>query len=170
MIEIRMTDQEDIWAINNIWNDAILNTNAYLSSHQKTIEDTAEWLAAHSDGDAYFALTALIDRQVAGWACVSPFRSIDGYRSTAEISIYTHKEFRHRGVAQKLLMTLEVEALKRGIHSLVSVITTDNDISINLHRKNNYIITGGLREIAIKNGQFFDVVFLQKILTDEVRR
>lgn len=163
-VNIRKTIFNDIEDINKILNHAIANTNAYLSSTQKSIEDTINWYDQHNSPDRYFALSAVAENSVLGWACVSPFRSIDGFAPTAEVSIYVDHRHRRKGIACRLLEALVEEAERRNFHNLISFITIDNQTSIYLHRKQGFEIQGTLKQVAIKNGKYQDVVIMAKIL------
>lgn len=163
---IRKTISADLIYINQIQNHAIANTNAYLSSRIKRIEDTQVWFDEHNTNESYFALTAEIvgNSVVAGWACLSAFRAIEGFAPTAEVSVYTHVDYRGKGIASKLLATLIDEARRRQFHNLISFITVDNQTSIRLHDKLGFEKQGLLREVAFKNGVFHDVIVLGKLL------
>lgn len=163
-IVIAETELQDLPAINSILNEAIANTNAYLSNKQKTMEEMMDWYSRHHTTDSHFALTAKHRGVVVGWASLSPFRQIEGFALTAEVSVYTHVGFRGKGIGDCLLKSLIETASKRNFHSLVSVITSDNEVSISLHQKNGFELQGMLKESATKNGKLFDVVFMAKLL------
>ncbi|MBP1616474.1 MAG: sortase-like acyltransferase [Bacteroidetes bacterium] len=164
-VKIRKTAFEDLEAINNILNHAIANTNAYLSSKQKTIKDTEDWFEEHNLPDGYFSLSCEYEGSVIGWACISSFRSIEGFAPTAEVSVYVDLAYRGRGIAGKLMEALIQEAQKRNFHNLISFITVDNETSIFLHQKHGFEVQGTLKEVAIKNGQYQDVVVMAKLLS-----
>ncbi|OJU56147.1 MAG: hypothetical protein BGN96_14940 [Bacteroidales bacterium 45-6] len=163
-VKIRKTVFQDLEAVNAILNDAIANTNAYLSSRQKSMKDTEDWFRQHDTSIGYFAFSAEMGHLVAGWACVSPFRSIDGFAPTAEVSVYVDVLHRGKGIAGKLLEALENEARRRSFHNLISFITIDNETSLHLHRKHGFEVQGTLKQVALKSGQYLDVVVMAKLL------
>ncbi len=163
-IIVRKTEKRDIPEIQDILNEAILNTNAYLSSVQKSLEDMKAWFEEHNTANSYFSLSAEMQGNVVGWASISAFRSIDGFAPTAELSVYIQKDYRRLGIAKKLMESVISEAKKRNFQNLISFITIDNEISIQLHQKMDFKIQGELKQIAWKNGKFHDVVILVKTL------
>ena len=164
-IIIRPTIKEDLPAIRNILNDVIAGTDYYLSEKLKTAKDMERWFDEHQDDDRYFALTALCGNDFAGWVSLSSFRKADGYNISAELSIYVHPEHHRKGIADKLIWTIEDVAYKKGlIHCIISVITANNTASIALHEKHGYKTTGIFKEIAYKNGAYRDVVMMSKLL------
>ncbi len=163
-VKIRNTAFKDLENINAILNHAIVNTNAYLSSKQKTMKDTESWFEEHNSPDKYFSLSAEYENLVIGWACLSSFRSIEGFAPTAEVSVYVDLTYRGRGIAGKLLEALVEEARKRDFHNLISFITIDNKTSIHLHQKQGFEVQGTLKEVAIKNEKHQDVVVMAKLL------
>lgn len=161
---IRKTVFEDLASLNAILNHAIAHTNAYLSHKQKSMRDTEDWFEQHNTPDGYFSLSAEYEGSVAGWSCVSSFRSIEGFAPTAEVSVYVDVPYRGRGIAGKLLEALVNEARIRHFHNLISFITIDNETSIHLHQKQGFQMQGTLKEVALKNGKYQDVVVMAKLL------
>ena len=43
-----------------------------------------------------------MDDFVVGYASLSPYRTKDAFKSTVELSIYIHQDYRGKGVASKL--------------------------------------------------------------------
>jgi L-amino acid N-acyltransferase len=101
---------------------------------------------------------------VLGYASYGPFRPFDGYRLTAEHSVYVAETARRRGVARALLTALEERARAQGLHVLIGGIAADNEPSLRLHAQLGYHETGRLPEVGQKFGRWLDLVFLQKLL------
>ncbi len=164
-IIIRPTTKEDIPQINDTLNKIISDSDYYLSSKHKTLEDTEEWFQEHQYSDYYTSFTALCGDDFAGWVSLSPFRKSDGYNTTAELSIYIHPEYYRKGIGSALMWKIEDYAKEKGLlHSIISVITANNTPSIELHKKHNYTTQGILKEIAFKNNRFHDVILMTKII------
>jgi phosphinothricin acetyltransferase len=101
---------------------------------------------------------------VLGYASYGPFRAFDGYRLTVEHSVYVSESARRRGVASALLVAIEAEARRAGMHVIVGGIAADNEPSLRLHRKLGYVETARMPEVGQKFGRWLDLVFMQKVL------
>lgn len=161
--EIRKAYDSDIIAINKITNFAITNSNFNLNTTARTIKDTTEWFNAHHNNN-YPVIVAVNKDYVIGWASLSNFRPFNGYNQTAEVSVYVRDKYYRKGIGQALLQALETEAFQRGMHMMVAVITANNKPSIELHKKNGFNLNGIFKEMAFKNNEYLDVVFMSKIL------
>lgn len=164
-IVIRPIELRDLPFVKDVLNDVIANHNYYLSEHLKTDEDMRRWYDEHQNNDLYIIFVAEIDGMVAGWISLSNYRSIDGYNISVELSVYVSDRYYRMGVASVLMGYIEDYARnKKQIHKIVSVITSTNLPSIALHEKYGYNCEGILKEVAIKNGSYQDVVFMSKII------
>lgn len=162
---IRETTLDDLSAINAIQNHVIDTSDSYLSDKHKTHSQTLSWFEEHQNSDYYVVLSALLDEQFVGWVSLSPFRDINGYDISAELSVYVHPNYHRQGIAEKLMQAIELFAIqKQKLHSIISLITANNLPSIALHQKMNYQTAGLLKEIAIKNNKLQDVVLMTKLL------
>lgn len=164
-IIIRPTVEEDLPFIREVLNDIIANTDYYLSENLKTEEDILQWFEAHQGNGRYVIFTALSGDDFAGWVSLSPFRKIDGYGPTVELSVYVHPAHYKKGIASKLMWEVEEYARKNGqIHCIISVITSNNAASISLHEKHGYNTSAILREVGYKKGHYKDIVFMTKMV------
>ena len=71
---------------------------------------------------------------------------------------------RGSGVGQKLYAEIERLGRERGIENLISIITSDNEVSLRFHRKNGFTEIGVMPAVAFKFGKYLDVSFFQKHL------
>lgn len=162
-IEIRKAHENDIIEITEITNFAILNSNYNLNTTARTIQDITNWFLAHNNNN-YPVIVALKNDYIVGWASLSKFRNFNGYNQTAEVSIYVRDKYYRMGIGKKLLTALESEASQRGFHVLTAVITANNIPSIELHKSHKFTVNGVFKEIAYKNNEYLDVVFMSKII------
>ncbi len=158
---IRSAKREDIAEINNIFNYAIENTNYNLRFTTRPIIEAYEWFDEHIAED-YPVLVAEAEGKVIGWASLSHFRMYEGYNTTAEVSVYISKEYRHRGIGIRLVT--ELERLAQRFHMLIAVIVDNNTASISLHSRCGFIPMCTFRELAYKNGEYISVIFMAKKL------
>lgn len=162
-LKIKKASRSDIIAINEITNYAIINSDFNLNSQAKTIRETSVWFDSHRNLN-YPVIVACIDDYVVGWASLSRFRDFSGYNQTAEVSVYVRKKYCRMGIGKALLKALESEAAERGFHCMVSVITATNRPSLRLHEKTGFSLAGTFKEVAFKNNEYLDVVFMTKII------
>ena len=125
MIQIRPAQPADVPLITEIYNEAIVNTTATFDTEIKTEEDRMIWLEAHDE--MHPVLVAELNGNVIGWASLSRWSERAAYDTTAEVSLYVHKDFRNQGIGKKLLEVLTLEGQKAGLHTLLARITEGND-------------------------------------------
>lgn len=158
---IRRATKDDIPAINDILNYAIVNTNYNLNEHPRTLRDAYRWYDEHISED-YPIFVAEVSGTVAGWASLSHFRAYSGYNTTAEVSVYVSHKYRHKGLGT--LLVTELERSAKRFHMLIAVITDNNTASISLHSRCGFIPMCTFKELARKNNEFIDITFMTKII------
>ena len=165
---IRKATPADLAAINDIYNDAVVNTTATFQIEPLTIEERHAWLHEHPE-HFYPALVAEADTAILGWGSLSRYASRCAYRFTSEDSIYVSPDHRGKGIGALILRHLIAAARTLGHHSIVAQIADNNAASIRLHERFGFRTVGQLPEVGHKFGRWLDVTIMQKILTEEVR-
>lgn len=161
MLNIRPATENDIEAITEIYNDAILNTTATFDTEPKTIEDRMIWFKNH--GEMNPVIVATISDEVVGWASLSKWSDRCAYDTTAEVSVYVHVNFRDQGIGKKLLEVVTIEGGNAGLHTIISRISQGNEKSLHLHDMLGYNHVGVFKEVGKKFGKYLDVHLLQKV-------
>jgi len=159
--DIRKAVLGDVSAITAIYNEAILTTSATFDNEPKTISEQKRWFKSH--GPRNPILVAEIDGNVVGWASLSEWSNRCAYADTAEISVYVKEAFRSRGIGKNLMQAVLSEGKTAGLHTVISRITSGNDISIHLHRQFGFEDIGIMKEVGKKFGKLLDVCMMQKI-------
>lgn len=150
---IRKAMEKDLPALLSIYNYEVLNGSATLDLTPKTIDDWKQWYAAHTDSHAI--LTAEENGTPIGYASLSGYREKEAYSSTVELSVYVDPEHRGKGAATALMREIIDFARKdNSIHLIVSVITSSNKVSAELHKKFGFTFCGTLHEVGYKNGAY----------------
>ncbi|WP_138465396.1 GNAT family N-acetyltransferase [Poseidonocella sp. HB161398] len=162
-MEIRQATEADAAAIAAIYNDAVAATTAIWNDIEVDAANRAAWIAERQ-GAGFPVLAACEDGTLLGYATFGPFRPHDGYRHTAELSIYVRKDLRGRGTGGKLLDALIAAAPGCGIHVLVAGIEAGNETSIALHLGRGFAETGRMPQVGTKFGRWLDLVLLQRVL------
>lgn len=155
---------EDLPAILDIFNHAILHTTALYEYRPRTPETMAAWHAAKLQGDypvigAFDAAGAL-----AGFASYGPFRPQPGYKYTVEHSVYVEKGRRGRGLGRLLLAEIVSRARAQDYHVLVGAIDRENAVSVRLHASLGFTHAGTVLQAGYKFGRWLDLVLYQLVL------
>lgn len=153
---IRLIAKDDVFACLSIYNYEVEYGVATLDLEPRTLEEWHEWYNAHSD-EQHPIIVGTIDDVVVGYASLSPYRLKDAFKSTVELSIYIHQNYRGRGVATRLMEhILEMAKADTMIHNVVSVITAGNEGSTKLHNRFGFTYCGLTPEVGFKHGKYQD--------------
>ena len=156
-MHIRTARREDVPALLDIYNYEVEHGVSTLDLTKRTQDQWQAWFAAHNR-DNHPLIVAETEGTVAGYASLSPYREKEAYRSTVELSIYIHPDFRRQGVASGLMQAiLELARQDQGTHMVVSVITSGNAASARLHEKFGFTFCGTIRQVGMKFGRYQDI-------------
>jgi L-amino acid N-acyltransferase len=161
-LQIRPATGNDIPAITDIYNHAILNTTATFDTEPRTVDDRMEWFHTHTEDHP--VLVAVSQDIVIGWASISPFKKRDAYRYTVEDTLYVSSGYQGMGVGTALLDRVVRVAEMKSYRVIVAIITGGNEASLRLHRRFGFEKVGELHGVGWKSEQWLDVVYLQKTL------
>jgi len=165
MLIIRQATVDDIDAITEIYNEAILTTTATFDIEPKTSEDRVQWFKSH--GERYPILVAEYDEAVVGWACLSRWRPRAAYDGTAETSFYVQQQHRGQGIGRKLKQAIIDEAQRIGFHTLIAGVAEGSEASLHLNKSFGFEIVGTFQQVGHKFGKLLDVTYLQKFLNHD---
>ena len=104
-MNVRPATREDLPAILEIYNEAVLTTTASYDYEPRTLEHRIAWFEDHARGNFPVFVAVNADGRVAGWSSLSRFHDRMGYRFTTENSIYVAADQRGRGVGKLLYLT-----------------------------------------------------------------
>lgn len=161
MVTVRRATLEDLVAITEIYNEAILTTVATFDTRTKTLKEQRDWFERH--GPRYPILVAEQDGTVCGWASLSEWSDRCAYSDTAEISLYVREENRGEGIGGELMEAILKEGERAGLHTVIARIAEGNEASIRLHESQGFEHIGVMREVGRKFGRLLDVHLMQKI-------
>lgn len=163
MINIRTANTQDLKAILEIYNDAIINTTSVFQYDPHTIEMREEWFA-QKQKDGYPVFIAEENNIVAGFSTFGPFRNWQGYKYAVEHSIYVKDGERGKGIGKLLMQPLINAAKQMRLHTIMAGIDADNKISIQFHKQFGFEEAGYIKEVGWKFERWLDLVFMQLIL------
>ena len=101
MIAIRPATVNDLPAITEIYNEAVLNTTATFDTEPKSMEDRLAWF--HNHTERHPILVSTHETVITGWASLSKWSERSAYDTTVEVSVYVHVDFRGQGIGKKLM-------------------------------------------------------------------
>lgn len=168
-VTVRPGRPDDLPELLDIYNHQIVTSVSPLHLEPRTPAMWEQWFADHQT-ERHPLLVADVGGRPVGYACLSVFRPPAAYLTTAELSIYVHRDVRGRGVATRLMEAVLAQARGCGsLHAVVSHVTGDNEASQRLHRKMGFALCGTLREAALKFGRYHDVHVYQLLLEEDRR-
>jgi L-amino acid N-acyltransferase YncA len=158
---IRKATLQDLPAITEIYNEAILTTDATFDTEPKTAAEQKIWFKNH--GTRNPVLVAVVDGKVRGWASLSQWSTRCAYSDTAEVSLYIKQEFRRQGIGKLLMKEILDEGRRAGLHTVLTRITSGNLVSIHLHEECGFKDIGTMKEVGKKFDRLLDVCMMQKV-------
>ncbi|WP_291426539.1 GNAT family N-acetyltransferase [Deinococcus sp.] len=160
---VRAATREDVPAILDIYNEAVLNTTASYDLEPVSLESRLDWYD-HKTRGGWPVLVAEQGGQVDGFATFGPFREKAGYAGTAEHSVYVRAGQRGSGLGLRLMQALIAEARKMDLHVLVGGIDADNAGSIAFHARLGFEQVAHMKQVGRKFDRWLDLVFMQLTL------
>lgn len=154
---IRKARLEDLDQLMAIYNEAVENTVATFDLETKDYEDRLAWFNEHQR-DPYVLLVYEIEGEVAGYASLSKYRERPAFDSSVEISVYIGPDFRNRGVGKALMKeVIDYAYSNERVHTIVSLITGENEQSIYLHKQLGFEFCGKIKDAGYKFGRWLDL-------------
>lgn len=102
--------------------------------------------------------------EVVGFALVRAFHPAPAFKQTAEISYFLSPAHTRKGLGTLLLDHIIRMARSQGVTCLVASVSSRNRESLAFHERNGFTECGHLREVGIKFGERFGVVWFQRHL------
>ena len=160
---IRDATWQDLPAIRDIYNDAVLNTTAIWNEQPVDLANRQAWFSARQ-AQQYPILVAVDNDEVTGYASFGDWRPFEGFRYSVEHSVYVRSDQRGKGLGPHLMQALIERARSCGKHVMVAAIESGNLASIRLHERLGFVTTGQMPQVGIKFGRWLDLTFMQLAL------
>ena len=148
--------KEDWELVRSIYEESITTGNATFET------DVPEWEVWDRSHLKECRLVATESGRVLGWAALSPVSGRYAYRGVADVSVYVATRARSRGIGKALLLALIEVSERQGLWSLQAGIFPENTASIALHKACGFREVGRREKIGRLNGQWRDVVLLER--------
>ncbi|MCL6487638.1 MAG: arsinothricin resistance N-acetyltransferase ArsN1 [Alicyclobacillus mali] len=161
-VDVRIATREDMAAILSIYNQGIEDRIATLEQDLKDMAYMESWFSQHDS--RYPVFVANVGPNVVGWADLHPYSHRCAYASVGELSVYVKRSWRGKGVGQALLRQLESHAMEHGFHKLVLATFPFHQAGQGLYRKMGFREVGIFRRHGKLDGQWVDVMWMEKLL------
>jgi L-amino acid N-acyltransferase YncA len=160
---IRNATFEDIPAILEIVNHAILHTTSNYNYEVQSLEVQTKWFE-DKVAKNFPIIVAVKENQVIGFGTYGTFREKIGYQFTVEHSVYVTDSFIGKGIGKLLLENLIELAKNQKLHAMIGAIDAENKASIAFHEKFGFEVVGNIRQVAFKFDRWLDLVLMELIL------
>ena len=162
-IKIRPYSIEDAPSILEIINYNIINSSALYDYHPRSLEQqTAIFEEKLQKG--FPIIVATCDNTVVGFGYYSEFRFREAYRFTVEHSVYVLNDFHGKGIGKLVLEKLIALAKGQKLHTMVAVIDSENQSSVEFHEKFGFETVGIIKESGFKFDRWLHSVIMQLFL------
>lgn len=171
-ITIRPAAPADATAIADIHNQGIIDRVATLDTTLRTVDTARAWLAERAA--RFPVIVAVVETErgeptVVGWASLNRFNPRAAYDHVADFSVYVDRAWRGKGAGRQLLERLIALAREIGFHKMVLSALARNAAGIALYKRLGFERVGIYREMGMLDGEWVDVIIMEKILTQESR-
>jgi L-amino acid N-acyltransferase YncA len=161
-IVIRESKESDIFCIQEIYNQGIEDRIATLEVEIKDNSYMKDWYEKHKD--RFKVIVAEQEGKIVGWASLNQYNNRSAYDGVADVSVYISREYRGRGIGKKLLVHLVTIAKENAFHKMVLFTFPFNQLGQALYRKIGFREVGVFRNQGILDGDFVDVMAMEKLL------
>jgi phosphinothricin acetyltransferase len=162
--ELRPAREEDIPALNDLYNHYILHTPITFDVEPWTLEQRREWFSHYAETGRHRLLVALQDGRVAGYASSGRFRPKAAYDTSVESSIYLAPGLGGRGLGTALYRALFEALAREPVHRVLAGVTLPNPASLALHARFGFRPVGVFDEVGHKLERYWSVQWLEKLL------
>ncbi|MCR5189782.1 MAG: GNAT family N-acetyltransferase [Treponema sp.] len=167
---IRPVQIEDAQSLLSIYKPYVENTAVSFECQVPDLQEFTERIKAISSRYPYLVLCK--NDEVLGYAYASVFHARSAYDKSVELSIYIHRDFHGMGFGRLLYQALEKELSLRGFAVMYACIAASSrnpdknltDASIKFHEKMGFTNVGYFQNCAIKFGNWYNMVYMQKNL------
>lgn len=139
-----------------IYEEGIASGNA---TFETKAPEWAVWNSAHLNNCRFVAEG---EKEIVGWAALSPVSGRCVYAGVAEVSVYVSRRAQGQGVGRKLLHALVASSEGEGIWTLQAGIFPENLASLAIHKHCGFREVGRRERLGKMNGLWRDVLLLER--------
>ena len=161
-IVVRRAEQRDSARLAQVYNDAIRSGVSTMDTELVDSRYFIRQLGTLTDREVL--LVGEAKAGIVGWSVAKCYSDRPGYLHACETSVYVGANQQGKGYGSVLQRAVVERADAFGYRHLVAKILAVNEWSIEFHKRFQYEIVGTQRKIGFLNGQWHDVVIMQRIL------
>ena len=145
---IRLATEEDLAAINDIYNQAV--KQGFCTAHLSPVDlEYRRYWFSHHPPERYPVYVYQEDNVILGWVSLGAYRADrEALAHVTEVSYFVDQESRGRGIGSCLLQYALNVAPGCGLKILVAILLDKNPASISLLRKFGFSLWGSMPGIA----------------------
>jgi phosphinothricin acetyltransferase len=162
-IAIRPYKREDVESIVAILNYYIVNSTALYDYTQRTF---VQQQAVFEDKllKGFPIIVATIEDRLVGFGYYSEFRFREAYQFTVEHSVYVMPNEHGKGIGHLIMENLIALAKKQKRHTMIAVIDSENQSSVEFHEKFGFKTVAVIKETGFKFDRWLHSQFMQLML------
>ncbi len=157
---VRDATENDLKAINDIYNYYVINTTVSYQEIPETFNDRTKWFQNLIKSN-FPVVVAEIDGKIVGWGSLCSFQDRSAYRFCVENSIYIDENHLQSGIGTAIIKELISKAKDNGYKSIIAKICSEQEQSIVFHEKFGFKKVGYLKNIAFKFNRWLSVTIMQ---------
>ena len=158
-MRIRIATEDDLNAIDEIYNQAIATHRATADTVPYSKEERLSWYLDH-DPEKYPFFVAEDSGKIVGYTYFTPYRGRRfALRYAAEISYFVHEDHLQQGIGSRMMEFALKVAPGLNIKYLVAILIGNNDPSIGLLKKYKFSQWGLMPGIVDFDGDEYDHLY-----------
>lgn len=106
----------------------------------------------------------VVGERIVGYALAHRAFERAAYSWVAETAVYVDRNWRRRGIGEALYSALIAILEAQGLRSLYAVVVSENQASVEFHRRAGYFDFATFKNSGWKFGRWLDVVWLERTL------
>ena len=159
---IRLARETDIPQILEIYGPYVLETTASFEYEAPAVDAFTQRFRRITERFPWLVWEA--EGQILGYAYGSAPFDRAAYQWCAEVSIYLRKTARGQGIGKRLYGALETLLKQQGFAVIYAIITSENQASLEFHRRVGYRKTAEMPGCGYKFGRELGIVWMEKRL------
>ena len=166
-VHVRPATEDDLEAINDVYNHYVLETHVTFDDEPMTLEARRDWFTHYAAAGRHRVLVAAEGGSLVGYATSSSFRPKPGYLTSVETSVYLAPGATGKGTGGTLYAALFKAIEGEDVHRAYAGIALPNPASIALHEKFGFKRVALFTEQGRKFCRYWDVAWYEKPLGGE---
>jgi L-amino acid N-acyltransferase YncA len=162
--QIRKYRNEDCAEIHKLFNYYV--TQSWAAYPENEVELSFIQSLMYNYGDYPVYVVENDQKALIGFGMLRKYHFSSSFDRVAELTYFIYPDYTSIGLGSQLIEKLILDARKRSIVSVLASISSKNIQSLKFHKKHGFKICGKFHKIGLKFNQVFDVVWMQKFISN----